>query len=229
MTESLMPRLEGKEQTKAWIRRHLGYAEDWCLLWPFSRIQSGYATFGGKATAVHRLMCEYRNGLPPTPKHQACHSCGRGKEGCVNPKHLSWKTNAENQIERYQHSGPTKRAKLTPEQVQKIIDMKELSRIDDLAAEYGVTAYTIHRIHSGKLWRQTSSLTRRVFTEEEVLQIRSTIQGEKTSKKLAQEFGASCAAIDRIRRRKTYKWVPESAGALSELSRPQCPPDKKDL
>jgi hypothetical protein len=217
--ESLLPRLGGSSPTKDWIRKHLDYSDDWCLIWPFSRSQAGYATFGVKATAVHRLMCEYRNGPPPTPKHQACHSCGRGKDGCVNPKHVSWKTNAENQIERYQHSGLTKRAKLTPDQVEEIRALKGKMPVGDIARTYGVTPLNIHRIHAGKLWHKTSTLITRTFSPEEVMLIRSTPWQVKSAGQFAKEFGVNRAAIDRIRTGKTYKWVPmpQSAQPGTEL------------
>lgn len=48
-------------------------------------------------------MCQKAHGDPPSPKHDAAHSCGRGHEGCVNPNHLSWKTKKQNQADRITH------------------------------------------------------------------------------------------------------------------------------
>jgi len=205
MTEILLPRLEGNEATKVWIRKHLDYAEDWCLIWPFSRSQAGYAAFGGKATAVHRLMCEYRNGLPPTPKHQACHSCGRGKEGCVNPRHLSWKTNQENQIERFKQSGFQPQRKLTPAQVDEIRALQGKMPVADIAEKFNVTPLNIHRIHAGKLWRKDSAHNH-IFTADEILRIRAS-RGLKVAIALAKEFGVSDSTIYRIRKGDSYPHI----------------------
>ncbi len=208
MTGSLLPHLEGGGQARAWIRANLDYPHaDWCLIWPFSRIQSGYAKFTSKAVAVHRVMCEYKNGLPPTPKHQACHSCGRGNQGCVNPNHLSWKTNAENQIERFKHSGWTPQRKLTPQDVEEIRALKGLTPIAVISERYKVTPLNIHRIHAGKLWRKSN---RHIFTAEEILRIRSTPQGRGVVPGFVAEFGTSMATIHRIRNGESYQHIQPS-------------------
>jgi hypothetical protein len=205
VTESLLPRLQGNEKSKMWIRQHLDYPHDWCLIWPFSRIQSGYAGFGARKTAVHRLMCEYRHGLPPTPKHQACHSCGRGKEGCVNPNHLSWKTNQENQIERFRQSGYQPQRKLTLAQVDEIRSLQGRMPIVDIASKFNVTALNIHRIHAGKLWRKDSAHNH-IFTADEILRIRAS-RGLKVALALAAEFGVSDSTIYRIRKGDSYPHI----------------------
>jgi hypothetical protein len=211
MTESLLPRLEGNGKSHWWLRAHLDYPHSgWCLIWPFSRSQAGYAKFGQAATAVHRLMCEYKNGLPPSPKYQASHSCGRGNQGCVNPNHLSWKTNAENQIERYKHSGYQPQRKLTPEQVGEIRSLKGLSPVLDIAERFGVTPLNIHRIHAGKLWRKTKC---HVFTAEEILRIKSAPRANGMAKGLAEEFGTSLATIHRIRNGEAYRHITAADGA----------------
>jgi hypothetical protein len=43
-----------------------------------------------------RVMCKLAHGPAPTPKHHAAHSCGKGHEACINPKHLRWATPREN-------------------------------------------------------------------------------------------------------------------------------------
>ncbi len=220
---SLLDHLEGDSRAKLWIKAHLDYPHaDWCLIWPFGTKQGGYAAFGETAVPVHRVMCEHKNGPPPSEEaNQAAHSCGRGHDACVNPNHLSWKTNAQNQIERYQHSGPTKRTKLCPEDVDEILALKGRSRIADIAKQFGVIELTIHRIHAGKLWRNTSTLQQRMFTAEEIFSIRSRHYID-SSKKIASEYGVNRAVIERIQCRKTYKWVDQfcaSAEPTSEVSR----------
>ncbi len=216
---SLLDHLEGDSRAKSWIKAHLDYPHaDWCLIWPFSTKQGGYAAFGETAVPVHRVMCEHRNGPPPSEEiNQAAHSCGRGHDACVNPNHLSWKTNAENQIDRYKHSGHGPRNKLTPKKVDEILALKGRARVADIAKQFGVIELTIHRIHAGKLWRNTSSLQQRVFTEDEVRSIRSTPWREKSAKQWAAELGSSPFAIQRLREGKSYKWV--SAEPIPEMSR----------
>lgn len=83
----------------------LGFTSDECLIWPFARDGHGYARIkrDGRPQIVCRIVCETRNGPPPTPDHQAAHICGKGKAGCVNPKHLAWKTQSENEADKFIH------------------------------------------------------------------------------------------------------------------------------
>jgi len=199
--------LQGDGDFKTWVRDHLDYQNDrWCLIWPFGSISGTTIQVGKPPLNVCRLMCEYRNGPPPTPKHQAAHSCGRRHEGCVNPQHLSWKTNAENQVERYQHSGLTKRTKLTPEQVDEIRALKGRATVIDIAKQYGISITNTRSILAGRLWRNPNP-RQRVFSNDEVIRIRSTPLSEKSAVAWARELGVHRAAVDRIRRGDTYKWV----------------------
>jgi hypothetical protein len=202
----------------AWIRDHLDYPhKDPCLFWPFGRSKNGYAYVGKSPRGVHRVMCEHRNGPPPSPEHQAAHSCGKGHLGCVNPHHLNWKTVSENQIERYQHSGLTKKAKLTPAQVDEIRALEGRAKVNDIAEMFGVSDTTIRSILSGKLWNDTVTLQRRFLTEAEVIAIRTTPWEQKSLTGWAKELGISVACVDRIRHRRTYKWVPDTVSVSSPV------------
>lgn len=77
---------------------HVNYQGDDCLIWPFYRKPDGIAhtSYGIKSGPAARTMCIMAHGEPPTPKHQAAHSCGKAHEGCVNPRHLRWATRLEN-------------------------------------------------------------------------------------------------------------------------------------
>lgn len=77
---------------------------DDCLIWPFSRVH-GYARYslGGRGSSACRLLCALVHGEPPTPDHEAAHECGNGHLGCVNPRHLVWKTNPQNVEDKYRH------------------------------------------------------------------------------------------------------------------------------
>jgi hypothetical protein len=203
--EGVLAFLEGGKEQKSWVKRHLDYNDECCLIWPFASPQG--ATVQIQSVNVFRLMCTYRNGPAPTPKHQAAHSCGRRHDACVNPSHLSWKTNSENQIERYQQSGLTKRSKLTPEQVEEIRSLEGKAPIIDIAKQYGVSSNNVRSIFAGRLWKNPKTSQRHVFNDYEVNMIRTTPLTEKPTVKWAKEFGVHRAVIDRIRRGDTYKWV----------------------
>jgi hypothetical protein len=137
--------------------------KDACLTWPFSRFQNGYGLVvkDGASYGAHRYMCELVNGEPPTPEHLAAHSCGKGKDACVNPNHLRWATSQENTLDRYEHgtmlfgdSHP--RVKLTAEQVDEIRAIGRSMKQRDLAKLYGVCKSTIGNIVRGEHWAATS-------------------------------------------------------------------------
>src|SRR6185369_3598386 len=159
---------------KRWMQKHLGHDDaEFCLIWPFTRAQNGYPTAGkNNAIRPHRVMCEHRNGPPPTPEHQAAHSCGKGHLGCVNPWHLNWKTPAENQIERYkQQGGKLPRYRLRPDQVDEIRSMKGRERTVETAARFQCSEANVRQIQNGQTWRLDRPGHH--FTREEVIRIKN--------------------------------------------------------
>lgn len=154
--------LKTKTPALNWLRAHVLHEGDDCLIWPFSSTR-GYAQvpIDGKVHKAARIMCEWVHGKPPSPKHEAAHSCGNGSKKCVNPNHLSWKTRAENHADAIAHgtayftgAGSGKRAKLTPMQALEIRSLKGNLSQDKIAARFGVSHSTIAKIHRGELWRQ---------------------------------------------------------------------------
>jgi hypothetical protein len=196
----------GNSRLMLWIRDHLEYPHDYCLIWPFGRNTHGYGllTRKGLANSAHRYICELANGPPPTPQHQAAHSCGRGHDGCVNPRHLSWKTVSENQLERAPHLG---RRKLTAEQVEEIRRLKNVVHTAVLAARFNVTDANIRQIHEGKIWRADKRDLQRIYTDEEIRAIRAATG---TAREIAEQFKTTHNSVWRIRQRKTYRHVPEA-------------------
>lgn len=199
--------VSGPGKTSRWIARHLDYDdEDWCLIYPFAWEAGHYPkwkrTAGGHNYPVHRVMCEYRLGLAQDPTHHSAHSCGRGIQGCVNPMHVNWKTPSDNQIDRHQN-GEGKRWKLTPEIVEQIKTLSADLTPGDIAKRFGVTVRNVRFILSGNGWTTGAP---RIFTEREVIDIRASA-GQITAGKLAEEYGSSRTAIDRIIQGRTYKWV----------------------
>jgi hypothetical protein len=92
---------------------------DECVTWPFSRNRDGYPS-GQK----HRWVCEKVNGPSPSARHVAAHSCDRGHEGCINKRHLEWKTHAENMRDKRQRRELTRNFAdvLMVERLAKLLD-----------------------------------------------------------------------------------------------------------
>lgn len=147
---------KGKGKCYRWVVEHVGHQGDDCLIWPFSRTTHGYGQFGylGESHLAHRMMCELAHGPAPADKPQAAHSCGNGHNGCCNPKHLSWKSNSENQRDRRAH-GTQKgasgtRTRLTPQQIEEIRKAKGKIPQFTLARLLGVKRGTI------EYWQRTT-------------------------------------------------------------------------
>ena len=89
-----------------WLLDHVSFEGEECLIWPFNK-QNGYAgciSADGRRQYACRVMCKLAHGPAPTPKHEVAHSCGKGDEACINPKHLRWATSAENGADRKLHT-----------------------------------------------------------------------------------------------------------------------------
>lgn len=92
-----------------WLMERVDYDAPDCLIWPFARDHQGRGLLSvgnKKIRRAHRVMCEIVNGPPPSEKHQAAHECGNGHLGCIHPKHLIWKTQSGNTIDRIRHGRP---------------------------------------------------------------------------------------------------------------------------
>ncbi|MDX0227170.1 hypothetical protein RWA06_04625 [Sinorhizobium meliloti] len=130
-----------------------------CLEWPYGKNGHGYGLVlvDGKNKGAHRYLCEISHGLAPTAEHEAAHSCGNGHLGCVNPRHLSWKTpdgNAADKITHGTHNRGSRNnmAKLSEEEVLGILSMKGEKSQTAIAKIYGVSRNQVSLIHRGKSW-----------------------------------------------------------------------------
>lgn len=65
--------------------------------------EDGYllVTYDGVRMTLSRAICFELHGPPPTPKHQAAHSCGFTQ--CITGGHLRWATPRQNQADRKLH------------------------------------------------------------------------------------------------------------------------------
>ena len=144
-----------------WISDHAGHSGDDCLIWPFSRLKKGYPAVvwpvKGARSGVYacRYMCELAHGPAPTEEHDAAHSCGNGKGGCINPKHLRWATPAENEADKILHGTKIvgigrKLAKLNDEKVRAIRVAQGSQQT--VADQYGVSRNAIRQILNGRTW-----------------------------------------------------------------------------
>jgi hypothetical protein len=138
----------------AWIKEHINHAGDDCLLWPwpFNGSLRPYANYEGQRIVASRLMCIFRWGPPPTPQHEAAHSCGNGDKGCMNPNHLRWATARENCLDRFKHdSMPC--AKLTEPKVKAIRKIGRRKTATALSKRFGVSVSAICAVLNRKSWK----------------------------------------------------------------------------
>ena len=136
--------LRGRGKNLAWLKAHVGYDGEDCLIWPFSKdgfYGRGRIGVDGKLYWAHHYMCILVNGPAPLDKPQAAHSCGNGHKGCIHPRHLGWKDNSENQRDRREHGRPEggkgTRTHLTPAQIAEIRSSKGIVPQLKLADKFG--------------------------------------------------------------------------------------------
>lgn len=198
MTEATLEN-PGKSTIMRWIRDHLDYQGENCLIWPFARRFSGYGFLmrGGKTVSAHRYICALVNG-PDPGGHEAAHSCGRGHDACVHPRHLSWKTPSQNQRERADGGkGNRKRCKLTLDDAAAIRAAAGAEKIADTAKRFNVTQATVRNIQIGKYWKIEGRTRAFDLTAEQAAAI-LRLKGVKTQKDIAEEFGVGRSVVGRI-------------------------------
>lgn len=145
----------GKGRGIAIVRQAIAYQGDECILWPMSKDWHGYGTFGfeGQMYYAHRYVCEQVKGPAPAGRPYALHSCGNGHKGCITPKHLSWGTPTENQLDSVAHGTAKKpggpRRKISDSDVAVIRSLKGKKTQAELAGTYNVRPETIGQIMRG--------------------------------------------------------------------------------
>jgi hypothetical protein len=158
--DPLMGRTSPGEPEK-FLQQALSSNTDDCIDWPYAKAGAGYGViqFGeGLRFYVHRFICETVKGVAPSDVHQAAHSCGRGAEGCINPRHLRWATPAENIADKFEH-GTTGRgekggmAKLTDRQVLEIRELRSKGETEkNVSKIFNVSRSQISRITKRENW-----------------------------------------------------------------------------
>ena len=147
------------EPMRYYVEEVLSYEGDECLIWPYTRIPNGYGQLrkDGRMMIVSRVLCEDANGPPPSPEYQAAHSCGNGRKGCVNKRHLSWKTALDNTHDKVCHGTQLRgsqvyQAKLSEEQAREILSLKGVERGAAMARRFGVSETAVYSILNGRSW-----------------------------------------------------------------------------
>lgn len=156
-------------KTLVWLEANVGHQSDECLAWPFSRERTGYGTkvwFGGRGVPPHRVMCVLAHGPSPEGKTHAAHNCGKGHFGCVNPRHIEWKTPKENTADKFIHGTialgeESHLAKLKDQDVLAIVGPLRHLGCNKLAAKFGVSNTTIKLIRRGETWSWLTGIERR--------------------------------------------------------------------
>lgn len=139
-----------------WLLQVWATETDECVTNPFPGKSNGYGQvfIDGKKLYPHRIACYLRNGPAPSKKHHAAHSCGNS--GCVNPKHLDWKTATENQADKITHGTIIRgedqwNAKLDRDAVRKIRAIKGKSHAE-IAQLFSVAQTTVSDIIGRRTW-----------------------------------------------------------------------------
>lgn len=129
-----------------------------CLIWPYGR-RRGYGKLrvDGKLSDAHRYLCQLAHGDPPTPEHEAAHSCGNGDHGCVNPNHLDWKTRIENMADKLVHGTHTRgernvQAKISEADAREIIALRGKALQKHIAKRFGISIAYVGKIQRGVSW-----------------------------------------------------------------------------
>ena len=190
----------GSGEAYAWLCANVGYQGDGCLTWPFCTLPSGYGQLGheGENYYAHRMMCTLVKGEPPTPEHEAAHSCGRGKFGCVDPRHLDWKTISENSLDCRAHGTHYRnpngnKGRLTDDQVAGIRALKGKKTQAAIAAQFGISEPTVRDIFLGRSHKPNPKL--RAFSDAEDAAVREALERGDAIAEIARRLGRTYGSV----------------------------------
>lgn len=173
-----------------WMLAHVNHVGEECLLWPFGKCRGyGQLKWDGKIRRATRVMCELAHGEAPTQQHHAAHSCGNSE--CINPRHLSWKTPSENQLDKREHGRFYKdgaRKLLSYADAEKIRSLAGSMTQDAIAKQFGVSRRNIGAILTGKT--QTRPLNR-----EKITNVLSRSGSPMTSQEIANATGIDPVSV----------------------------------
>lgn len=208
-------------EAERYLRSHVSYDGDDCLIWPYLRDRAGYGLCrikGNRVLGAHRQMCILAHGEPPFPKAEAAHSCGKGHLGCISPKHVRWATPAENAADRAKHGTKMQGekvscSKLTSDEALAIYrDPRPLSLI---VKQYGINSVSVWSIKNGVTWKHvtnhvpTGEKKQRVSPPRRLTddQVKAIFQDQRLCKPIAAEYGVSFSMVFQIKTRKARALV----------------------
>lgn len=146
--------------SEQWIRDvALNFEGDDCLIWPFQKNENGYGVIakGGRPHIASRVICERAYGLPDSASMHAAHNCHNGSGGCVNPRHLEWKTATDNERDKVaagtDNAGSRHGQSLLSEADVRIIRDEKSISAEAMALRFGVSKWTIFDIRARRRWR----------------------------------------------------------------------------
>lgn len=151
--------------TKRWLESHANYTGDDCLTWPYARNNRGYGRT--KDGLAHRRMLCLTVGDPPSPGTQAAHSCGKGHEGCCNPRHLRWATAIDNENDKREHGTDNRgtrngQVKLTEKVVLAVVAMRQDgASYAEIQSRYSIQTQTLSSILNGHNWEWLTGIPRK--------------------------------------------------------------------
>ncbi len=200
------PHNKGNGAGIRFLREHVNDADGECLIWPMYRNPNGYGNLGfeGNMLWAHRLMCEMANGPPPASDSEAAHSCGRGKDGCVHPRHLSWKSPSGNALDCRRHGTQVRSVhgvggRLSKEAVAEIRMLRGQMTQAEIAAKFKVSAPTIRDIFYGRSHSRPSKVN--LYSKDEEAALVAAVNRKMATKDMAAMMGRSERAVDTKLRR----------------------------
>lgn len=146
------------------LRTHVSYEGNDCVIWPFSkrgggrgRKEYGSIKIDGKHVGAHRYMCALTNGIAPTKKHEAAHSCHN--PACINPRHLRWATRLENEMDKDQRGTRPrgechKNTHLTEDDIRAIRSDMRTQR--EIAKAFGIAQTPVSQIKRRITWKHVT-------------------------------------------------------------------------
>lgn len=145
-------------EARAWLDAFVDNppATDACIEWPFALAPNGYPRIvhpSYETHLVHRIVLTACGGEPPAATSMAAHkptTCHN--PGCVNPRHLRWASNTENQQDRVRDntSNRGRGSQLTKQHVLTIA--RSRSRSVALGDQFGISRQAVADIRSGRTW-----------------------------------------------------------------------------
>jgi DNA-binding transcriptional regulator YiaG len=194
---------------------------DECLRHPFNVNDVGYCFINrGKRSArtsetLHRHICGRKHGAPPQPDYDAAHECGNA--WCVNPRHLFWKTRADNMNDKRRHGTHIQgskqwKASLTEEQVREIRELSKSMTQREIARRFGLGyKHVWHVLHD--TWKHVDVDVVEKFrstklTDEQVREIRQIRNDTGMSyQAIGKIYGVSGGCVCLVCLRKIWKHV----------------------